>query len=60
MDNELEKMKEYFVNEHEYEVDSMIEKLEQLTPFELGRYQGKFHVYDDLFGYIRNRLKYLE
>lgn len=54
----LEELREHFISERDGDVESLIDNLAEISPFELGRYQGKCHAYDELFGYIRQKLKH--
>ncbi len=56
--DQIEKLRDNLCEEKQSLMEILVERLEELSDFELGRYQGEIAAYDDVLQMLRNILKY--
>ena len=54
----FEELREHLWEERHAVMECLVDRLEDTTEFERGRYVGMIHAFDDVNGTLRNILKY--
>lgn len=54
----FEELREHIMEERHAVMESLVDRIEESTEFERGRYVGMIHALDDVNGTLRNILKY--
>lgn len=58
MPKNFEQLREFLWEERLSILETLNERLEELTAFQQGRYNGEIMAYDEILGILRNVLKY--
>lgn len=54
----FEELREHILEERQAVLEDLMERVDDLTEFERGRYQGCYRALDDVIGTLRDILKY--
>lgn len=54
----FEELRDYLYEEKQHACERLVENLEELTPFQLGRIQGAIGAWDEILNVLRNTMKY--